>query len=522
MRGCLAVGLGLVLGVVAASARDDTVTTSATQPATSPATWPATQPSGEMLKKHDKDGDGKLSDQERQAMMQDFLKVAYGQLDQLALRRYDANNNGAWDADEKAKAQQLQAKLKGQAQKAQQEWIMSWDKDGNGEFSAEEARQMRAESAKLEAEHLNRWDMDGDGKVTGEESRLAIVTQNTESTKRLLEMDSDGDGQVTPQEEQTYWQQIRAKYDLDNDGKLSDDEEQRMREQETLVPEAWFLSGAWRVGGAGGKHEPPAPQGGSRPTASASAPATQPSREMLKIYHDKDGDGELSGQERQAMMQDLLKQAQQEVLQLWLRRYDANNNGALDAEETAKMQQEREQEQDKFTEQLRKAHRDYVMTWDKDGDGSHSAEEMKQLLAESAKLKAEHVNRWDMDGDGELSPEESRLASWTKGVEWEKRRLEMDSDGDGQVTPQEEQTYWQQIRAKYDLDKDGKLSDQEGQRMRKGEKLGGEEWILSGGWDNSGAGGGSRGTTTRGSGDTKPAPSTGPTTRRGQPTGSLF
>jgi hypothetical protein len=128
-------------------------------------------------------------------------------------------------------------------------------------------------------------------------------------------------------------------------------------------------------------------------------------------------------------------------------------------------------------------------------------------------LEAEHLNRWDIDGDGTLSDDESGLANWTQNVEWEKRRLKKDTDGDGQVTAQEQQTYWQKIRAKYDLDKDGKLSDQEGERMRKGEKLAAGEWIVSRAWEDSGSGG----PATRTSGDTMPAPSTAPTTRRAQP-----
>lgn len=247
-------------------------------------------------------------------------------------------------------------------------------------------------------------------------------------------------------------------------------------------------------------------------TSPATFPATQPSGEVLKEY-DTDGDGKLSAQERQIMMQGLLKQAQQDVLQLWLRRYDANGNGALDAEEMAKVQQDKEQERKRFTELLHKAHWDYVMTWDKDKDGNHSAEEMKQIQAQSAKLKAEHVTRWDMDGDGSLSAEERKLASWMQTAEWEKRRLEKDSDGDGQVTPQEEQTYWRKLCAKYDLDKDGKLSDEEGLQMRKAEKVAAEEWIVSRGWQDSG----SRGATTGPSSETKPSPTTRPTTRASQP-----
>lgn len=244
-----------------------------TQPATQPAGRRAHIPnadkkaadvvldlsSEEMLKEYDKDGDGELSGQERQVLMKDLLKRAQEQLTELALRRYDADKNGALDADERAQMVQGADRLREQARKAQQEWNKSWDKDGDGKFSAEEAKQLQGESAKLKAEWINRWDMDGDGKLSDEERRVAQWVGRAELEKRRLEMDSDGDGQVSPQESQAYWQKIQAKYDLDKDGKLSDEEQQRMRKHEALGAEAWILSGGWRVTGV-----PPATQPAGR------------------------------------------------------------------------------------------------------------------------------------------------------------------------------------------------------------------------------------------------------------------
>jgi len=262
-----------------------------------------------LLAEFDKDKDGKLTGTERHeanaflaqgirppkldrpgAGSQPSGPRAREEAEQWWVLRYDANKNGALDANEGAKWQQDVAKLKEdlvklqeEFQKAQQEWNKNWDKDGDGRFSAEEAEQLQAGSAKLQAESamlhaewINRWDSDGDGKLSDDERMVADWCVLTGEAKRRLGMDSDGDGQVTAQESQAYWEKVRVKYDLDKDGKLSDDERQRMRKEEGLEGDAWVLSGAWRVGGAGGKREPLASQGGSRPTASGSAPATQP------------------------------------------------------------------------------------------------------------------------------------------------------------------------------------------------------------------------------------------------------
>ncbi len=279
MRAYLAVGLGLVLGVAAASAGDDTATTSTTQPTTSLATFPATQPSAEMLKEYDTDGDGQLSAQERQAMMQDLLKEVRGQVNQLMLRRYDADSSGALDADERGKMEQEYDVLREQFQKRQQDWMASWDKNGDRKWSQEEIEQLRAASAKLQAEHMGRWDMDGDGALSDDERKLAHWTYALEREKRRLQMDGDGDGQVTAQEEQTYWQKIRTKYDLDKDGRLSDEEGERMRKAETLGLDEWILGAMWGTPEAGERSPGTATRsaGDTRPAPSG-APTTRPAK----------------------------------------------------------------------------------------------------------------------------------------------------------------------------------------------------------------------------------------------------
>ena len=85
---------------------------------------PVPQPSAEMMKKYDKDGDGKLSQEERKAAM--------------AGRRA--------------------------------EMMKKYDKDGDGKLSQEERK---AAMDARKAEHLQKHDKDGDGKLSDEEKAEA-------------------------------------------------------------------------------------------------------------------------------------------------------------------------------------------------------------------------------------------------------------------------------------------------------------------------------------------------------------
>ena len=89
----------------------------------------------EMIKKFDSDGDGKLSDQER----------------------------------EKARKQ-----MPGKGRKLPPEVLKKFDKDGDGELNDEERADARAQFEKRKAEALEKFDADGDGKLNLTERRKAM------------------------------------------------------------------------------------------------------------------------------------------------------------------------------------------------------------------------------------------------------------------------------------------------------------------------------------------------------------
>ncbi len=105
---------------------------------------------GSLLKKIDKDGDGKLDDAEKEAL--------HGKVKQEVLERYDANKDGVLSDEEKAKAKaDGQKKLNG----------------GDDDTPAEK---------KLRAEFNKRFDKDGDGKLNEAEKKAAL-----EAAKKLRE-----------------------------------------------------------------------------------------------------------------------------------------------------------------------------------------------------------------------------------------------------------------------------------------------------------------------------------------------
>jgi uncharacterized membrane protein len=82
-------------------------------------------PPPEMLKKFDKDGDGKLSDEERKAM-----REAMQERNKEKFKKFDKDGDGKL-SDEERKAMR-------EAHKA--EWIKKFDKDGDGKLSEEERK----------------------------------------------------------------------------------------------------------------------------------------------------------------------------------------------------------------------------------------------------------------------------------------------------------------------------------------------------------------------------------------------
>ena len=199
-----------------------------------------------LLERYDTDGDGKLSDEERQAMRDQWGKRMEEWRQGRELRRYDKNKDGKLDEDELAEQEKGQAERekraaewRARAEERRKEWTAEWDADGDGELSEEERQAMRDSMGKrieeiggdvmdIAADWRQQWDADGDGKLSPDE-RQAIGREIRQRVEKVRsEVDADGDGQISPEEGEAFRQKFVEKYDADGDGKLNDEERAAM------------------------------------------------------------------------------------------------------------------------------------------------------------------------------------------------------------------------------------------------------------------------------------------------------
>ncbi len=135
-------------------------------------------------------------------------------------------------------------------------------------------------------EHLRQvFDANGDGQLTGDELEKAKAA----AEKMKLRADANGDGQVSEEEKQAAMDKMRGfrdeivkKYDKDGDGKLNEEEREAAKKAVRDRIENGDLPG--KPAGDAPRGERPGP----------------PSREEMLKKFDKDGDGKLSEEEREA------------------------------------------------------------------------------------------------------------------------------------------------------------------------------------------------------------------------------
>jgi hypothetical protein len=99
----------------------------------------------EFMKEFDTDGDGQLSDAEKEAAREKYPRLGHGGHGREAhgrmLEKYDANKNGQLDAEEKEVARRDR-----EARRA--EFMKRFDTDGDGKLSESERETMREEMRK--------------------------------------------------------------------------------------------------------------------------------------------------------------------------------------------------------------------------------------------------------------------------------------------------------------------------------------------------------------------------------------
>ncbi|MFH1227655.1 MAG: EF-hand domain-containing protein [Planctomycetota bacterium] len=204
----------------------------------------------EMLKKYDKDGDGKLSESEFGQMRKDEEAARWAEI----IKKYDK------DGDGKLSESEFEQMRKDEEDTRQAEMLKKYDKNRDGKLSESEREQMRTDNQNKNNGPIS--DTKRTGLQKGDEAHRAEM---------LKKYDKDGDGKLSESEREQMrtdeaaarWAEILKKYDKDGDSKLSESEFEQMRKDEEATCQA----------------------------------------EMLKKY-DKDGDGKLSESEREQAMKD--------------------------------------------------------------------------------------------------------------------------------------------------------------------------------------------------------------------------
>lgn len=201
------------------------------------ATRPSRRVSPELMKKFDLNGNGKLEEPERRAMMDDMRKKRRQEM----LERYDTDGDGELSAEErKAMHEAFRKRHRDRSEAWHDLAVRHFDADGDGELSdAEqaEAREFGKEFGKVFKDmRRQQMDIDGDGEISEQEKQQARVEQRVlggmVALRMIAYMDADGDGQLSGDERRGFQERTRkamtdyadklaARYDADKDGHLS-------------------------------------------------------------------------------------------------------------------------------------------------------------------------------------------------------------------------------------------------------------------------------------------------------------
>ena len=157
----------------------------------------------QLLKKYDKDGDGRLNEQERAEAMK-AIKEKSADLDELrdknvqdVIKKFDKDGDGKLDKSELAAFLDEQRKMfenmrarRFRNMPVPKEVLAKYDKDGDGKLSPQERRAMFEDARKRRAELVKKYDKDGDGKLS--EAERAELIKDPEIQNMMKRMIGDG------------------------------------------------------------------------------------------------------------------------------------------------------------------------------------------------------------------------------------------------------------------------------------------------------------------------------------------
>lgn len=183
---------------------------------------------------------------------------------------------------------------------------------------------------------------------------------------------------------------------------------------------------------------------------------------------DKDGDGQLNEEERQAAREAAREEREQRRQQFLLDRYDKDGDGVLSEAETQEMEAERERMDAEREARQAEMRERALAAYDTDGDGKLSDEERdaanQQRRDWFQKQQQAAMVRFDANGDGDLSQDERMAMREAMGKAFDDMRFadQFDSTGDGIVTAADMPAYLDKFYAgdmSADMNRDGVLDE---------------------------------------------------------------
>ncbi len=137
----------------------------------------------------------------------------------------------------------------------------------------------------------------------------------------------------------------------------------------------------------------------------------KPAHHRFLEKYDQDGDGVISGEEKDAARAEMRgdrrgRGADFDRREEFMKRADTNGDGVLSDEERAQARERMRQRRERFREEA-------LRRFDRDGDGMLSDEERATAREKASERRARFLEEFDTDGDEVLSEEERRKARET-------------------------------------------------------------------------------------------------------------
>lgn len=179
----------------------------------------------EWRQRMDLDGDGEISREERrEARLKRFENSAWGQ---DLMRQFDLDGDGVLSPEEE---QAMNDRMREQREQRREEQIAQYDADGDGRLSREERQVQREEQRQRRDEYMQNmneeFDRDGDGQLSIEESMeaWAIMQQRREIDQFVGRYDSNGDGNMGAADYDAFlsdYQRGDTRADVNRDGVIN-------------------------------------------------------------------------------------------------------------------------------------------------------------------------------------------------------------------------------------------------------------------------------------------------------------